>query len=53
VGGGLGVIAIMVGISVYYKFEFPNSVLKLMIPWGLFVVIAVMLILSNTICKKK
>lgn len=53
VGGGLGIITIMLTISVYYKFEFPNSILKLMMPWGLFIVIALMAILTNTICKKK
>lgn len=53
VGGGLGVITIMLGISVYYKFEFPYSILKLMMPWGLFIVIAAIAILTNTVCKKK
>jgi hypothetical protein len=50
-GGGLGVISIMLGIATIYRFEMPAAI-AWFIPWGLFGVIAVMLILANTICKQ-
>lgn len=53
IGGGLGIITVMVGTSLYYKFQFPVPVLDLMMPWGLLAVIVLMLILSNTVCRKK
>lgn len=52
VGGGFGIITIMLGISLFYNFEVPK-IIDSMIPWGLFVVIVLMLILSNTVCRKK
>ncbi|MDF2882634.1 MAG: hypothetical protein K0R54_3191 [Clostridiaceae bacterium] len=51
VGGGLGIISIMMGIS--FAFKLPDSILKLMMPWGIFVVAALMIILTNTVCRKK
>lgn len=53
VGCGLGIITIMVAISLFYKNEYPIAILNLMMPWGLFIVIAIMIILCNTICKKR
>lgn len=52
-GGGLSIITIMMGISLFYEFEYPIEILDLMIPYGLLAVIALMIILGNTVCRKK
>lgn len=51
-GGGFGIITIITGIVVFYEGELPNSI-QWLVPWGLLSVIAVMIILGNTICKNK
>lgn len=51
-GGGLGIITIITGIVVYYEGELPSSI-QWLVPWGFLSVIAVMIILGNTICKSK
>jgi hypothetical protein len=51
-GGGLSLIAIITAIDVYFKGDLPKY-LQWIMPWGLLGVIAAMLILSNTICRKR
>jgi hypothetical protein len=53
IGGGFAVITLIMGTSLYYEFEYPIAILELMIPWGILIVIALMLILGNTVCRKK
>lgn len=52
-GGGLFIIAVIMGISNYYKFNYTNAILKYIYPWGIIAVIAAMIVLINTVCKKK
>ena len=52
VGGGLGVIAIIVGTELAYEFELPQGMQWLM-PWGYLMVIATILVLANTVCRKR
>ena len=51
-GSGLGVITIILGISAYYNFELPTAI-SWLLPWGILVVAAIMIILGNTIAKEK
>ncbi len=51
-GGGLSLLTIFSGILAFYKLELPYF-LSWIIPWGLLGVIALMLVLGNTICKSK
>ena len=52
VGGGLSIITIIMGTGAYYEFELPSAI-DWLIPWGYLGVIAVILILTNTICGAK
>ncbi|NLO84915.1 MAG: hypothetical protein GX096_05750 [Clostridiales bacterium] len=45
-------LTILMAVSALYQFELPSSISWLM-PWGVFAVVAAMLLLANTICKKK
>ena len=51
VGSGLGIITAIMTIFAFYEFELPSAISWIM-PWGLFLTVAVMMILANTICKK-
>ncbi|WP_040951392.1 DUF3784 domain-containing protein [Gorillibacterium massiliense] len=51
-GAGFGVITVMTGIFLAYKFELPRSI-HWFIPWGYLSTIAVVAILGNTVCKRK
>ena len=51
-GGGLSILTVLIGINIYFEGELPKY-LQWTMPWGYLVVIALMLTLSNTICKKK
>jgi hypothetical protein len=50
-GTGFGIITIIMGVDLYYRFELPNSI-QWLIPWGYFIVIGTIAVLGNTICKK-
>lgn len=52
VGCGSSVIAVILGVATFYRFEMPPAI-SWIIPWGLFGTIAVVAILTNTICWKK
>ena len=52
VGGGTSVIAVILGIAAFYRFEMP-AVISWIIPWGLFGTIAVVAILADTIFRRK
>ncbi|TCT15599.1 uncharacterized protein DUF3784 [Natranaerovirga pectinivora] len=52
VGGGFSIITIILAIFTYYEGEMPEY-LQWVMPWGFLITIALILILSNTICKKK
>lgn len=52
VGGGFSLLTILLAIFVYFEGELPNY-LRWTFPWGYLVIIAFILILSNTICRKK
>ena len=52
VGGGLSAITVIIGLSTFYDFELP-AVISWLMPWGLFAVVAAIMILSSTICKVK
>ena len=52
VGGGLGLSTVIFAVFTGYDFDLPAYISWIM-PWGLFAVIAVMMVLTNTICKKK
>ena len=52
VGGGLLVITVFFAVSEWYRFELPE-LSSFLIPWGLFGTIAVVMVLANTICKKR
>lgn len=51
-GCGLSVITMMLLIETLHNFETPVF-LSWLIPWGLFIVLIVLMILMNTICKIK
>jgi hypothetical protein len=50
-GAGLFVITIIVALIVFFEGELPWA-LAFISPWGIFGVIAIVFLLSNTICKK-
>lgn len=52
VGGGISLITIMFAITLLYNGKLPIS-LKWIMPWGHLVIISAIIVLSNTICKKK
>ena len=52
VGSGMGILAIMLGIATFYRFEMPTN-LSWIIPWGILGTIVIVEILASTICKKK
>lgn len=52
VGGGSSVIAVILGVATFYRFEMPPAI-SWIIPWGLFATIAVVAILAHTICWRK
>lgn len=52
VGCGMGVIAVILGIATFYRFEMP-AVISWIIPWGLLGTIIVIEVLAVTICRKK
>jgi hypothetical protein len=52
VGGGFALITAILIISTIYEFDLP-SYLQWIMPWGLFIIIASIIFLANTICKKK
>lgn len=52
VGGGTSLFTIMLAISLLYNGKLPIY-LKWIMPWGYLADIAVILVLGNTICKKK
>ena len=51
-GCGLSIITLIMVIATLYNFEMPHFI-SWLIPWGLFAVVAAMMILMNTICKAK
>ena len=52
VGGGIGILAIIIGVAAFYHFELPSSI-SWIIPWGILGTIVVVEVLASTICKKK
>ena len=51
-GCGLSLITLIMITATLYNFEMPIFI-NWLIPWGIFAVAAVMMILMNTICVKK
>ena len=51
VGGGLSFLTIFIAIFIYFEGDLPKY-LQWIMPWGYLAIIALMLILTNTICKK-
>jgi hypothetical protein len=51
-GAGFGIITIISAVNLSYEFKLPTS-LQWLIPWGYFIVITVVAVLGNTICKKR
>jgi len=51
-GWGFGLITAIMAINTVYRSELPNSIQWIM-PWGLLATIATIIILVNTICKKR
>lgn len=52
VGVGLSTITIIMAINLAYEYELPNSI-QWLTPWGYLIPIATILILGNTICRKR
>ncbi|MDF2822171.1 MAG: hypothetical protein K0R15_2619 [Clostridiales bacterium] len=52
VGGGFGLLTILLAVFLYFEGELPKK-FQWIFPGGYLVIIALILILSNTICKKK
>jgi len=52
VGGGTGLFTIMLAVSLFYNSKLPIY-LKWIMPWGYLVVLVAIVVLANTICKKK
>lgn len=50
-GGGLLLLTVIAAMGVIYKGIFP-VVLRWMMPWGYLGILALMLILSNTVCRR-
>ncbi|MDV4152744.1 DUF3784 domain-containing protein [Clostridium sp. AL.422] len=51
-GGGFSLITILLAVSIYFEGELPKY-LQWLFPWGYLTIIALILILSNTLGKKK
>ncbi len=51
VGGGMGVLAVMLGIAAFYRFALPAAV-SWILPWGLLGTLAVVLALTCTVCRR-
>ena len=52
VGGGSGVITLIIAIVLLYQGELPKYI-EWLNPWGYLTVAVIIIILANTICKKK
>lgn len=52
VGSGLLLISLILTMFTYFEFDAPKHIAWLM-PWGYIGIIILMIILANTICKKK
>jgi hypothetical protein len=52
IGTGLGIMTVIMGIDLAYEFNLPVNI-QWLTPWGYLIVIAAMLLLANTISKKK
>ncbi len=48
-GSGFFIITLITGVNVFYEFEVP-SFIHWLFPWGIFITIAIIAILANTIC---
>lgn len=53
VGAGIGVIALMTGLAAAVQFDTTRLWLRVLFPWGIFGVFALMLVLAHTVCKKR
>lgn len=51
-GGGFSLLTVLLAVFTYFKGDLPEY-LKWIMPWGYFAVLAVIIILANTICRKK
>jgi hypothetical protein len=51
-GSGTSLISVISGIATFYRFEMPANI-SWIIPWGLFGILAIEVVLANTICWKK
>ena len=52
VGAGMGILAIIIGVATFYRFELPPSI-SWIIPWGILGTIVIVEVLASTICKRK
>ena len=52
VGAGMGILATIIGIATFYRFELPSSI-SWIIPWGILGTIVIVEVLASTICKRK
>ena len=52
VGAGMGILATIIGIATFYRFELPPF-LSWIIPWGILGTIVIVEVLASTICKRK
>ena len=52
VGAGMGILAIIIGVATFYRFELPPSI-SWIIPWGMLGIIVTVEVLASTICKRK
>lgn len=52
VGAGIGILAIIIGVATFYRFELPPSI-SWIIPWGILGTIVIVEVLASTICKRK
>lgn len=52
VGAGMGILAIIIGVATFYRFELPPSI-SWIIPWGIVGTIVIVEVLASTICKRK
>ena len=51
-GCGLAIISIILAISAYYEFELPAAI-SWLYPWGIIVIAVIIIVLGNTVCKKR
>ena len=52
VGAGMGILAIIIGVATFYRFDLPPSI-SWIIPWGILGTIVIVEVLASTICKRK